>query len=403
LSDWDKHLNRGPGRLKKADFPMGAGPEDWDAVGTSGQIARENGASKATSDEKEKAGDVFDSDGTQIMPHLRRIHKTGHVKCASPGDDLVDMVEAQAAADMSGLPPMPTQGLSPVIAKLLFVDRTKRKLEEMQQSLLEDALMRTLLKQADHVVPREKIAASALLKETGRMAVGAIPGGVIGGALGRVIGSRLGNADLGTILGGGLGFGTGTYLAVRPKTRGDKKKTAQGEFEYADTGPNAGEGSPRVSWQMPGKLKRAAGLDQEKGLDEPEEGTDPPAAFPQPKGRLEALAASQGPLKKVSQASYRALLDELWKLGAAEGVLPRKSKLTGRAKRRELFRFLEKASPAVGAGIGALVGLGSGMRGAKLTEKVLSGVGTGTLIGAIPEMTSDAAAAWRRYRAKVEK
>jgi len=245
LSEWDKHLNRGSGRLKKADFPMGAGPEDWDAVGTSGQIAQENGASKAKSDEKEKDGDLFGGDGTQLMPHLRRIHKMGHVKRASPGDDIADMVEAQAASDMSGLP-MPLQGLSPAIAKLLFVDRNKRRLEEMQQTLLEDALMRALLKQG-HVVPREKLA--------------------------------------------------------------------QGEFEYADVGPTAGERGPRVTWQIP-KLKRAAGLDQEKGLDEPEEGTDPPAAFPQPKGRLEALTRSQGPLKKVSEVSYRAFLDEIWKMGS---------------------------------------------------------------------------------------
>jgi len=170
MQDWDRILQKGPGKIKGADFPNSAGPEDWDAVGDS---PWKQGEPKVSKDKVSDFDDsAFGGDGTRIMPNLRAIHKTGHV------------------------------------------------------------------------VPREK--------------------------------------------------------------------TAQGEFEYADLGPNAGTGGVHVSWQMPGKLKRSAGLDQEENLDDAQRGTDPPAPFPQPPDqRLKTLAQERGPIKKLSQVSYRSFLDEL--------------------------------------------------------------------------------------------
>jgi hypothetical protein len=89
-----------------------------------------------------------------------------------------------------------------------------------------------------------------------------------------------------------------------------REKTAQG-FEYADLGPNTDRGV-HVSWQMPGKVKRSAGLDQEENLDDAQRGTDPPAPFPQPPDqRLKVMARERGPIKKLAQATYRAFLSEL--------------------------------------------------------------------------------------------
>ena len=188
VQEWDKILSKGPGKLKKADFPNAAGPEDWDAVGVSPFKKDEPCTSKDKSDAKKEkisqGDDLFGGDGTKLMPYLRSIHKMGHV------------------------------------------------------------------------------------------------------------------------------------VSIQ--------KLAQGDFEYADLGPNAGERqqtAPSV-WKMPGKLmKRSAGLDQEKNLDDQERGTDPPAPMPQPiDERLKTLAKERGPIKKFSQVSYRALLDELQKIGMAQGI-----------------------------------------------------------------------------------
>lgn len=109
--------------------------------------------------------------------------------------------------------------------------------------------------------------------------------------------------------------------------------------------------------------------------------------------RLKDLVASKKPLVKISRASYAAMLQELQKLAEKEP--------SARTKRKELWRAVTKSSPAIGALIGAGWGLKKGLRGGGLASKALEGVGTGTLVGSIPEMMSSGAEAWKRYREKV--
>jgi len=172
-----------------------------------------------------------------------------------------------------------------------------------------------------------------------------------------------------------------------------REKVAQ--EEYAETGPNAGQGAPHVSWQMPGKLKRSAGLDQEHmNLDDQEKGTDPPASFSQPtEDRLTVMARERGPIKKISQVSYRALLDEFQKLGEESAkVQPPPD------KKHELLTLIRKAGPGIGAVGGTAYGLASGLKGGKLIEKTLTGLGTGALLGAVPDYLGSAHDAWKAYR-----
>jgi len=252
VKEWDRILQRGPGKIKKAEFPNAAGPEDWDAIGDSPWKQGEPKLTKekATDGKKEKVsgGDPFDGDGSALGPDLRRIHKLGSGSYPMDAEEMGEAADEQAAMDMAGLP-IPTQGrISPALARALFVMRPQQRVQQIQEALMEEELMRRALGKLGHVVPREKLA--------------------------------------------------------------------QGEFEYADLGPNAGEGAPHVTFKMPGKLKRSSGLDQEQNLDEPQRGTEPPAAFQQPPDiRLQQLARKQGPIKKIARASYVALLDELGKLG----------------------------------------------------------------------------------------
>lgn len=242
------------GKIKKAEFPNAAGPEDWDTIGDSPWKQGEPKLTKekATDGKKEKLSqgvdDIEGGGGERLMPQLRAIHKFGSGSYPMDAEEMGEAADEQASMDMAGLP-MPTQGrISPALARALFVMRPRQRVQQIQEALLEEELMRRALGKIGHVVPREKLA--------------------------------------------------------------------QGEFEYVELGPNAGEGAPHVTFKMPGKLKRSAGLDQEQNLDEPQRGTEPPAAFHQPPDiRLQQLARKQGPIKKIARASYVALLDELDKLG----------------------------------------------------------------------------------------
>ena len=540
VARWDRILQRGP--EKAAAFPNAAGPEDWDTVGDSPwkrdqpNLTREKAEIKEKQSQGGTVEDIETGDPRQLMPHLRAIHKIGHVKQAAGDADLDpgEAADAQAEADIQsmGLPPgfSPQGYIPPALAKLLFVIRPQQRLQQIQEGLLEEALMRRALGKIGHVLPMEKAAfdsglsgvqaglsnAQAQLNANPYMRAGRTAGKLIGGAalgyglyragkwalgklrpaqpqpqpaqgpMGKVghvkeaeifawpedmtqaqwnemlekhpeqeaqrvrrsrgasvgtltgaLGAAMGAAGLGGLaarhnkwlaipagalgavggaaLGGGLGYGAGYALpspaADRARQEAEQeaaaarlvdpsrfRKEAQGEFEYAETGPNAGQTGydpPRV-WKLPGQLKRAAGLDQEENLDDQERGTDPPAAQPQPVGeRLRTLAQERGPIKKLALASYVGLLDELQKLGEVAHQMEPPPKPT---KRQALLELIRKGSPAVGAIAGGAWGLRKGLKEGDMAKHVLTGLGTGGLLGSIPEALGSGADALKRYR-----
>jgi hypothetical protein len=121
--------------------------------------------------------------------------------------------------------------------------------------------------------------------------------------------------------------------------------------------------------------------------------------------RLRELVASKKKLVKISSVSYQAMLDELLKHAGAitraeeAGVLP--ASVASKLKNRERLKALRKAGPgiggALGAGIGALVGLKRG----NLLKSTLTGLGTGATLGWTPDMAMSAREAIKRYRRKV--
>jgi hypothetical protein len=184
-------------------------------------------------------------------------------------------------------------------------------------------------------------------------------------------------------------------------------KVAQGDFEYADLGTNAGEpvSSSPTAWKYPGKLiKRSAGLDQEKYLEDQEPGTDPPAAFPQPKDKnklayslekLKDLVDQKGKIEKISQISYTSFLDELNKV--ASSIEPHTIKM----KQKEFWKFVRKSAPAAGALLGVGYGIVKGRKKpSEIIDKAISGIGTGTLVGSIPDLLLGAGEAWKKYKEK---
>jgi hypothetical protein len=74
--------------------------------------------------------------------------------------------------------------------------------------------------------------------------------------------------------------------------------------------------------------------------------------------------------------------------------------LTPSEKRKEVWRFVQKVGPAVGTVGGAIWGVRKGLKGGELASKVLEGVGTGTLIGAVPSMMDEGVEALQRLRQK---
>lgn len=624
VKEWDRILQRGPGKIKRSEFPNAAGPEDWDSVGVSPwkqdepRISRDKAAIK-----KESQGgtveDIETGDPQRLMPDLQRIHKLGHVKQAT-GDAMLDpgvMADAQALADIQAmnLPPgfSPTGRISPEMAKMLFVLSNRRRLQQIQQGLLEEELMRHALGKIGHVAPLAKTAEitpeiqqaiqeskqlSAQIQPiyqqamslrglgqrlSGPAASTARPGYGLGRKAGTLLGGaamgyglyRLGkhflgrpkpppqpqgmpgpmgkmghvvpvktaasqadidealkrfgnpstgmgyedpiwehmvdptsarmiatsphlNEDLheslsmnadpavrqallerpdvspdikkavvnydrnkqvakayhpawsaapmlggaalggyggyrlgklidipgpGAVLGGLGGFAAGAALEqpflARLKRRAEQAnpeipvpekyltpgaakvghvKSAQGEFEYAETGPNAGQTGydPPRTWKLPGQLKRAAGLDQEENLDDQERGTDPPAAHPQPVGdRLRTLAQERGPIRKIALASYQGLLDELLKLGEVANNLEHPPK---ESRGKAVSDLIRRSAPAIGALAGTAWGIHKGRQTGEMAKEVLTGMGTGSLLGSIPEALGSSYDALKRYR-----
>lgn len=74
--------------------------------------------------------------------------------------------------------------------------------------------------------------------------------------------------------------------------------------------------------------------------------------------------------------------------------------LTSSEKKKEVWRFIQKVGPAAGTVGGAIWGIKKGLKGGELASKVLEGVGTGTLIGAVPSMMDEGVEALQRLRQK---
>lgn len=111
--------------------------------------------------------------------------------------------------------------------------------------------------------------------------------------------------------------------------------------------------------------------------------------------RLKELVASKKKLVKISQVSYRALLDEILKMAAKEGDLPKGVV----AKERE--RLVRNAGPAVGALLGAGVGAVRGVRKGRILPNVMGGLGTGATLGWLPDIVASAGEGAKRYQKKV--
>lgn len=124
--------------------------------------------------------------------------------------------------------------------------------------------------------------------------------------------------------------------------------------------------------------------------------------------RLKELVASKKKLVKISQASYVSLLRELADMEKAAGaitsaqqagVLP--ASVATQLKRREQVRALRKAGPGIGGALGAGVGALVGLKRGNILKSTLTGLGTGATLGWIPDMGLSAKEAITRYRRKV--
>ena len=111
--------------------------------------------------------------------------------------------------------------------------------------------------------------------------------------------------------------------------------------------------------------------------------------------RLKELVASKKKLVKISQVSYVALLDEILKMAAKEGDLPKG------VVAKERVRLVRDAGPAVGALLGAGVGAVRGVRKGRLLPNVVGGLGTGATLGWLPDIVASAGEGAKRYQKKV--
>lgn len=109
--------------------------------------------------------------------------------------------------------------------------------------------------------------------------------------------------------------------------------------------------------------------------------------------RLRELVASKKQLVKISRASWAGLLQELQKLGQEEGVLAPQAPQRGRL--RELVR---KAGPGIGGALGAGVGALVGLKRGKLLSSTLAGLGTGATLGWTPDLYHSAREGIEKYR-----
>lgn len=122
--------------------------------------------------------------------------------------------------------------------------------------------------------------------------------------------------------------------------------------------------------------------------------------------RLRELVASKKKLVKISQVSYRAMLDELMEKEAGTitqaeeaGVLPKSVAL--KLKNKERIKALRKAGPGIGGALGAGVGALVGLKRGNLLKSTLTGLGTGATLGWTPDMAMNASEAIKRYKRKV--
>jgi hypothetical protein len=212
---------------------------------------------------------------------------------------------------------------------------SKKKLVKISQASYA-AMLRELEKQAYELSPREKAAITNTNKAhygLGGMGAGLVGGGALGALAGRVLARE---AGLGGAFGASAGAIGGGYLgAALGRKKGQEKWKALEQMEGKNT---LGD---------PNKVKVSG-----------------------------AITSAQ-----------RA------------GILP--DSAATQLKRREQVKALRKAGPgiggALGAGIGALVGLKRG----NLLKSTLTGLGTGATLGWIPDMTLSAREAVKRYRQRV--
>lgn len=114
--------------------------------------------------------------------------------------------------------------------------------------------------------------------------------------------------------------------------------------------------------------------------------------------RLRQLVASKKRLVKISHVTYRGFLDELHQQGMAQGVIKEAqapAQPAQRPKKPSLFKRIRKAGPAVGGLIGAGVGAVLGRKKGKLLRGALAGLGTGATLGWTPDMAASATEAVR--------
>lgn len=109
--------------------------------------------------------------------------------------------------------------------------------------------------------------------------------------------------------------------------------------------------------------------------------------------RLKELVESKKQLTKISRASWKALLQELQKLGQ-EGTLPAPQE----PQEGRLGELVRKAGPGVGGALGAGVGALMGLKQGKLLSSTLAGLGTGATLGWTPDLYHSAREAIQKYR-----
>lgn len=430
-----EHAPKRPGKVKKADFPNAAGPEDWDSTGVSPWKQGEPKHSKDKLDEKKEktsqGDDPWGGDGTKIMPYLRSIHKMGHIKRAddatewdrSPGRD----AEEEVAQLMAGMPRGVGKTLTPAEARMLFVDIPKHRLQVIQERLIEEALMRKALGKIGHVKvaispelldrARDKAMArgseaayfadrgndptgehartkaksyaqmdrfneaakhkrrvqdavkrhaeqkaedaAEQVAEAARPKVKAPPLKRVGKAL-KKWGPAAGAV---AALGGALYLRHHLHKKMKEK---QKEKTAQGDFEYADTGPSSSADLKGPTLWKP-KKKWAAGLDQEyPQVEDGEKGYDPPVGLHKPPERTKRASIVHMPEQQCV-----AFYDELAKLGGLtdtymkkEAIDPLTAAIVGTASHVGMNRLV-KATHNTGIARGIRAGgLSRGIRGA---------------------------------------
>jgi hypothetical protein len=70
-------------------------------------------------------------------------------------------------------------------------------------------------------------------------------------------------------------------------------------------------------------------------------------------------------------------------------------------KQKEFWKFVRKSAPAAGALLGVGYGIVKGRKKpSEIIDKAISGIGTGTLVGSIPDLLLGAGEAWKKYKEK---